>query len=223
MFKGFYKLRPPTPRYHETWDPSIVLDHLGKLYPNVQLSIEDLAKKTVTLIALVTAHRVQTISKISLRNVIIESSFISIKIPDLLKTSRIGAKQPCLVLPFFTQRLEVCPANALSTYIEKTKDLRGEIEQLFISFKKPHKAVGSQTISRWVKDVLRGSGIDTLRFSAHSTRHASTSSAQRSGISIDLIRKTAGWSGSSSTFARYYQRPIINNDDSTFALSILNT
>lgn len=69
--------------------------------------------------------------------------------------------------------------------------------------------------------MLKDSGIDTTIFSAYSTRHASTSAASRSEISIDCILKTAGWSSKSETFAKFDKRDLIK-DKSAFALSILN-
>ena len=108
------------------------------------------------------------------------------------------------------------------TYLEKTKDIRGLINKLFISFRRPHKAVGTQTISRWIKKVMCKSGIDVNIFSAYSTRHASTSAAKRSGVNIDQIRKTAGWSKDSETFARFYNRHVIA-ENMQFAEAILET
>lgn len=222
LFKGFYRLRPPKPKYNFTWNPSIVLDFLENLYPNEDICLEQLTKKVVTLIALVTAHRVQTLSKIKVSNIEnINSEKIIIKIPSLIKTSRPGSLQPCLVLPFFKEKPHICPANALSVYINKTYSIRKD-DTLFISFKRPYKPVCSQSISRWIKEVLSESGIDTNIFSAHSTRHASTSSAQRHGVNLDLIRKTAGWSVSSSVFARFYQKSLITDDSNDFATSIIN-
>lgn len=55
--------------------------------------------------------------------------------------------------------------------------------------------------SRWIKNILAKSGVDTHIYSAHSTRHAATSAASRKGLSVDLIRRSAGWSQSSETFA----------------------
>ncbi|KYN06547.1 hypothetical protein ALC62_02626 [Cyphomyrmex costatus] len=43
----------------------------------------------------------------------------------------------------------------------------------------------------------------------HSTRHVATSLADKKGISLDLIKRAAGWSGSSRTFARFDNRPIV--------------
>jgi integrase len=221
LFKGFYRLRPPTPKYNFTWNPAVVLNFLENWYPNEDISLEQLTKKVVTLIALVTAHRVQTLSKIQISNIAhLNNERIIIKIPSLIKTSRPGSLQPCLVLPFFEEKPQICPAKALSVYINQTNSIRQD-DQLFISFKSPYKPVCSQSISRWIKEILSNSGIDTNIFSAHSTRHASTSSAQRQGVNMDVIRKTAGWSDSSSVFARFYQKSLISDDSNDFATSIL--
>lgn len=140
-----------------------------------EIDLELHSKKLITLLALVTAHRVQTLSLIFIQNIVVNNDNICIYIPDIIKTTRLGSKQPNLIIPFYTIKLEICPANTLLCYLEKTKTLRGEVKNLFISFKKPFRKVTSQTLSRWIKDILFESGIDTSVFSAHSTRHASTS------------------------------------------------
>ena len=48
-------------------------------------------------------------------------------------------------------------------------------------------------MSRWVKGILKGVGIDMKIFSPHSTRNASTSMAKSVHLPIDLILKTGGW------------------------------
>ena len=106
-------------------------------------------------------------------------------------------------------------------YIKKTQNLRNDTKNLFIYFKKPFEKVATQTLSRWVKEVLYECGIDADIFSAHSTRHASTSVAKRKGININQIRKSAGWSENSATFARFYDRPILP-DVRSFGQAILD-
>lgn len=69
FFKGLYRLRPQLPKYNITWDPTLVLTYLSKRYPNEKLSLEQLTCKSVTLLALVTAQRVQTLSKITIDNI----------------------------------------------------------------------------------------------------------------------------------------------------------
>lgn len=222
--KGVFRLRPALPKYNLTWDVDKTLNYLAELYPNEGLSLEMLAKKLVTLLALVTAHRVQTLSIINIKNIIHLDSDIIIQIPDFIKTSRIGSHQPVLSLPFFLQRPQICPASTLQTYLEKTKNIRGDVDLLFISFRKPHRKVTSQTLSRWVKCTLSNSGIDTNLFTAHSTRHASSSKAFKLGVSLDVIRKTAGWSPTSSIFAKYYNKIISEPSGNVdFARNVLNT
>lgn len=223
FFKGIYRLRPPQPKYNITWDTALVLDHLEQQTPNESLSLEKLSKKCVTLLALATAHRVQTLSKINIKNIEIFDTKISIKIPDPLKTSRPGFKQPILTLPFFNERPEICPSRTLISYLEKTKSLRRSIVTMFVSFRKPHNAVSAQSLSRWIKSVLKDSGIDVSIFTAHSTRHAATSRARQCGVSVDLIRNTAGWSGSSDTFGKFYNKTVMpHNGPVALATAVLS-
>jgi hypothetical protein len=49
------------------------------------------------------------------------------------------------------------------------------------------------TISRWIKNVLCLSGINTDIFKAHSTRSAATCAVFIAGIPIVDILKTDGW------------------------------
>lgn len=102
----------------------------------------------------------------------------------------------------------------MKTYLEITKDLRPpSYDNLFISWSKPHRAVGQQTISRWIRTGLEECEVRTDLFSAHSTRHASTSSAAQKGVSLELIKRAAEWSGQSRVFANFYHRPIVNPED----------
>lgn len=88
-----------------------------------------------------------------------------------------------------------------------------------LTYKKPHKPASSQSISRWIKQLLAESGVDVEKFSAHSTRHASTSTALAAGLSVDVIRKTAGWTSTSTAFARFYNRPI--ESEGVFAKTVM--
>lgn len=222
FMKGVFRLRPTKPKYNVTWDPNIVLNYLAQKWPNTDLDLETLSKKTSTLLALVTAHRVQTLSLIKINNITNHSTEITIKIPDLIKTSRPNSYQPFLRLPFYNDRPEICPARCLLEYVNKTQTLRNNNDYLFISYKRPHSRITSQTLSNWIKNTLHCSGVNTEIFGAHSTRHAATSTANKSGVSIDIIRKTAGWSNSSSVFAKFYNKDIIPEADQ-FARSVLDT
>ncbi|CAD6233492.1 GSCOCG00007221001-RA-CDS, partial [Cotesia congregata] len=220
FMKGAFKLKPATPKYGTTWDVSLVLTYLEKLVLLDKLSIAQLTLKTVTLLALCTAHRVQTLASIEIKNIVTKENALEIKIPKLVKTSGPRRLQPLLVIPFFVEKPGLCVASTLKAYIEASKKARGKLPNLFISVKRPFKAVSSQTISRWIKVVLSDSGVDTAIFSGHSTRHAATSAAFIKGVNLDTIRMTAGWSKESGMFAKVYNRPI-TSDNQIFAKAIL--
>ena len=78
---------------------------------------------------------------------------------------------------------------------------------MLTGYQKPHKPVSTNTIARWLKNVMAKAGIDTSVYKAHSTRAAVISAAKGKQVPIDTILATAGWS-SESTFARFYNKPI---------------
>ena len=188
--------------------------------PTTSLDLRHLTLKLAMLLALGSAFRAQSISLIKLDNLTISRRGVEIRIKDLIKTSRPGADHPHAIFNFFENE-GLCIARTLLHYLEVTKNIRGETKRLLISFKKPHGEIGVQTISRWLKIVLKESGIDE-EFTAHSTRHAATSKAATKGLDINVIKNAAGWSENSQTFSRFYNRPIksLNNN---FAESILDT
>lgn len=215
FLKGAYKIKPPNPKYNITWDPSIVLVYLANYFPYDKITLHDLAHKCITLLAIASAQRMQTLSLIKINNISIRDNILEIRVPDIIKTSRPGAFQPLIRLPFIRENEKICPALAIQCYIDKTKTVRSPSsdDHLFISARKPFNKVGPQTLAHWVKKVLHKSGIDVGVFGAHSTRHASTSAAHRSGVSLEVIRKAAGWSDTSNIFLKYYKRDCIANPD----------
>lgn len=174
----------------------------------------------MTLLALITGGRIQTLSLIRISNIRESEDKIQIPVTDPIKTSGPGRPQPTLHIPFFDENKLLCVATTLKTYIEFTKPLRGPDEDfLFIATRKPHLRANKQTLSKWVKHMLKMAGINT-DFNPHTTRHCSTSAALRQGVSIETICRTAGWTTRSGTFARYYNKPL--TDTTTFAKTILS-
>ena len=164
----------------------------------------------------------QTLSLMQIQNIKESQTSMMITITEPIKTSAFNKKQPVLVIPRYAEDERICPMLSLLAYKNATENLRETEDKLFISFKKPHKAVGTSSLSRWVKTLLGASGIDIAQFSSHSTRHASTSAAKRQGVNIDVIRNTAGWSKDSQVFAKFYDLPL-NEDFCSFANSILKS
>ena len=90
---------------------------------------------------------------------------------------------------------------------------------LFLAIIKPHGAVPSSTIARWLKNVLKAAGIDVSIFGAHSVRGASSSTAMNMGIIINDILKAADWS-SESVFQKFYYKGIENPNFGRAVLSV---
>lgn len=206
FLKGISKLRPQKPRYDSTWDPQVVLRFLEKRH---SLSLPLLSEKLITLLALATAHRIQTFSLIRMSNIIETEGGFQILVEDKIKTSSIGRRQPCLHLPYFKENPSLCVATTLKQYLAANKNLRTAGDDfLFLTYKKPHRVASKQTLSRWVKDTLESAGINTEIFKTHSTRHASTSKAFQLGVPVEIIQRTAGWTENSRVFCNFYKRPL---------------
>ena len=109
--------------------------------------------------------------------------------------------------PRFSENESLCAVKSLTLYIERTKELRGNNDQLFISFIKPHHPVTYSTIARWLKLLMESAGIDTSVFKAHSVRSASTSAAAMQGIMTEDILSAADWNTESS-FQQFYYKPV---------------
>ena len=98
--------------------------------------------------------------------------------------------------------------HCIDVYEERTKPWRKNDEgQLLLSYIEPHQCITTQSVSRWIVEVLTLAGIDTSTFTAHSTRSASTSKAKSQGISTKDILKRGHWSNR-STFQKFYYRNI---------------
>lgn len=218
FMKGIFNMKPPTPRYKDTWNVTPVLEHLKSLYPLDTLSLKELTLKVTALVALGCAPRAQTLASMDLDNMKTRKDDIVFVFPNLLKTSKKGKSFQLRLDHFADERL--CLMHTVLFYIKYTKDIR-KCSKLLISYV-THDKVTTSTIARWLKTVLTDSGIDTGVFKAHSYRSASVSAAADSGCSLDKILRTADWSGDKN-FYKYYYRSSVNTSDTgkSFASAVL--
>ena len=219
LLRGIFQSKPPSSRYSEAWDVSVVLHYLQGLSPVGTLKLKELTLKLVTLILLVSGQRGQTVHLLDLSNMRVSTDSYTFLFTKLLKQTRPGFPNPTVTLTAFRDS-RLCVVTTLKEYISRTEPLRGSESQLLVSYTKPHKAVSRDTIGRWVKTVLSSAGIDTKKFKPHSTRAAAVSAASNASVSLDEILKTAGWS-SESTFGKFYNKPVLR--ESPFPSSVLET
>lgn len=217
---GVFNMRPPKTRYTEIWDVGKVLHYLKQLPAVEDLSLKMLTYKLVMLVALTQACRSQSLGLLSLENCIKNTDSYVLQYNSTLKQSKPGKSVPSVVLKRYTLDQKLCVVHTLTEYINRTKTLRGNNNALFISYLKPHYAVTTSTISRWIRSVMFLAGIDIRKFKSHSVRSASTSKAKLCNIPVPEIMKVAGWS-SQETFAMYYNKPI-EQSGSSFADAVLS-
>ena len=67
--------------------------------------------------------------------------------------------------------------------------------------------MSKDTVAKWINIVMSQAGVDNQQFKPHSTRAASTSAANRLGVPLSEILRTAGWS-TEATFQKYYNKPL---------------
>lgn len=211
FMKGVFEMKPSLPRYTKTWDVGTVLTYLAKLPPNLSLTLQQLTMKLTMLLSLITGQRCQTLSKLDTKFMQSQPERYIFTIRETLKTSRPGRHVDPIELVAYNSDERLCVVKLITLYLEKTKEIRKpEVTKLLISYVKPHKAVGSATIGKWVKATMKDAGIDTTVFSAHSGRSASTSYAKSAGIPLVDILKAGGWTNA-QTFAKYYDKPLSRN------------
>lgn len=133
---GLRNLRPPAPKYDRTWNPDQVLEYIRRL-PN-NLSFLELSQKLATLLALATAHQIQTLSAIQLSDIHQYETRVEILVSAHFKSARFGGPNPTLILPFFSDPA-ICPAQTLLHFIQVSASRRGTISNLFITSNSPHR------------------------------------------------------------------------------------
>ena len=220
FMKGVFNLKPPRPRYSDIWDVGKVLDYIRSIPVDADISLQDLTLKLCMLILLLSAQRVQTLHLLRIDNLDLQEDSARFTVTDLLKQSRPGNCGVTICLKEYPFDKRLCVVQTLRLYLTKTGSLRGEEKRLFISYKRPHRAVSKDTIARWAKEGLSRSGINIAKYKPHSTRAASTSAAEARHVPICDIMLMAGWS-SENTFRTYYNKPLIEKHVDNFQRAVL--
>jgi hypothetical protein len=211
VMKGIFNSNPPKPRYTCTWDTSILLRYLRSLYPLASLSLKLLTFKVVSLVALVSAQRAQTLLALDIKFMKVEPDKIVFNIDSLLKGTRPGRPNAPLELSSFVEH-ELCVHKTMLHYVERTRLFR-KSTKLFVSFK-TGQPVCTSTLARWIKDTMELSGVDVTIFKAHSLRGAAASTAWRKGVQLTDIFASASWA-KERTFIDLYRREVSSDEPSS--------
>ena len=208
--KGLFELSPVMPKVYFVWDVHTVFSYMRSFPSPSGQSLKMLSQNLALLLGLLSGgQRCQTIHQVQVPDLKIMGGLLYIPVLRKIKQTRPGKHMaPLRFRPYCDENL--CIVTLLTEYLKVSATSR-RTPHLFLSYTKPHSAVGKETISRWVKAVLKNAGIDITSFSSHSSRAAATSKAHLKGIALSKIIKYAGWSNE-QTFARFYQKEVVSED-----------
>ena len=225
LLKGIFHIRPPQLRYELIWDTDLVLSHL-KNPSSSTYSLKFLSLKIVTLLTLLSGQRVSTVHQFCISDMQTTPSLIIFNIPGLLKHSRHTKRDNPIPFHAFPQDADLCPVSTINQYLTARATLANYVlHDALLCYRKPHGPTIKDTLARWIRSVLKLSGVDMDTFTVHSCRSASTSKAMSSGVALDVILKAGQWSAD-STFYQFYRKVIVKSGnlvDITFAESLINT
>ena len=161
LMKGILNIRPPKPQYSYTWDVRQVTEYVEKVGNNSSLSLKQLSLKLATLLAITCPKRVSSLARLDINHLRLSPEGATFTLTTPTKTSRPDETVTAFFSSFQTN-LVLRPVDCLNPYIPITKRFRNlsgkEPNILFISHIKPHRAVTTATVARWIRSILKDAG-----------------------------------------------------------------
>ena len=120
----------------------------------------------------------------------------------------------------------LCPVRALRYYLDRTKDLRGDRELLFISHRSSHRTeIHKNTLSSWLVQTIRhclqhcsDNTAALCRVKSHDIRALAASWAFKSGVALEDVMKACSWKAH-NTFTSFYLKDVsLSNPEGKISL-----
>ena len=234
LIEGMSNERPRLRNIWPSWDLPKVLEFLGgpPFEPLQSASLRDLTLKTLFLIAVASGRRCSELHALAINSFMVFSHdgvTLYFRPGFLAKNERSNFSATPLFLPFITKskkrekRLN-CPVRSLRWYLDRTKTIRGQVQQLFVTSQKPYRAAAKSTLAGWIVDTIVRSGAVSSSSSApraHSVRAYSASWAFAKGLSVKEIMNTVSWR-TDTTFTKIYLRDLGPRlDHGKYAMAVL--
>ena len=225
LSSGERVLRPPA------WDLSQVLRYLISpvFEPLSPAPLRVLTLKTLFLLALATAKRVGELQALSsvvtfvggdaclsyISQFVAKSESLTRSIPRSFLVKSLADFAAGL-----DDHLLLCPVRALRFYLRRTRSLSPLCHRLFVSPRRPSRAMSKNAVSFFLREVIHAAGaarheVGSLR--AHEVRSVSTSVAFHRNWSVSSVLESATWA-SSSVFSSFYLRDIQHEYDGLLSL-----
>ena len=211
LVKRVKVINQPEEKNSYIWDPTTVIDTMAAWGPISDLTLEQLTKRTLMLFLLATGQRIQGAFQLLRKDMVIMDNSIRIKYSTKMKSND-PAKNPLTLRFDKLEEERVCVFTHLTSYLNR-EDTAGAHPRTFGTVKTPVTPASSVTLSRLIRQTLTDTGIEE-HFRPYSVRSASTSAADRLNVPMDKILTSAGWART-STFARFYKRPLLQEQEDT--------
>ena len=215
LLKGVFNCRQPQKRAAPNWSLTKVLSSLRRApyEPLGDAGFKWVSLKTTFLFAITSACRCSDLARFGFENPYLRfvNSTEGVRLtPRVLKKQcRPGHQLTESFIGRYEKDRRLDPIRCLKIYLKRSKERRKH-DGLFITFGKG-KRVGqnasSQTISKWIVEVIKRANPGAENVTGHSTRAMSTSKALQEGVAVEAILKAADWS-SDCTFAQHYLKDV---------------
>ena len=164
LLKGMFNNRPPKPSYSHTWEVRSVTSYLASLGSNKSLSVKQLSWKLTMLFSLTCPERVSAPAKLDPRH----CHVLPEGVESMLSSPRKRGSADQLPKAFFARfpsNSKLCPVETLHCCLKATRTIRLAItsskpDPLFISYVKPHKPISAPSLARWLRSLLKASGVN---------------------------------------------------------------
>ena len=114
LLQGMFNKRPPAPRYNSVWSVETVLFFIKRSMASKDLSLKDLSRKTVVLLALSNASRASDLTALDMRFRQFSPEGVLFQIPGLTKTRHSGPPREVFFAKFEEESL--CLVRTLVQY-----------------------------------------------------------------------------------------------------------
>ena len=218
-------LRPPA------WDLARVLRFLNSSHfePLSQASLRALSQKALFLLALATAKLVGELQALSSVVTFVGLDACLSYIPQFVAKSESLTRS--ILRSFLVKSLSdfaaglddnllLCPVRALRIYLDRTRSLSPLRHHLFVSPRRPSRAMSKNAVSFFLGEVIHAAGASRPEVGsvmAHEIRSVSTSVAFHRNWSVSSVLESATWS-SSLVFSSFYLRDIQHEYDGMLSL-----
>ena len=206
FLRGVHRLRPPKTKLFPNWDILQVVNYLKTWGKVKDLSLKQLLMKTSFLVALVCYKRPSDLINMDVKTDYWQLSRDGFVCQPLGygKTECHNPTPPIKIDPF-RGNPELCPVQHLLQLEGKLRHLRSDtVTRFWLSAKAPHKPITVQTMSRWLKEVIKGAG--SMTGMARDVRSVGATLAVQTNFDMKQILEAGNWQRL-STLQRYYFKP----------------